>query len=378
MNHLSDYHRYLLAGKIAGNLTKEEALELDQYFQHHAEIRLAYQQMLNELPDHMIEDRFTLTDRPGYWKKAEDLQLSEKKGVIALFTKIAVAIISIGLALGIWLWYPSASTHKETVNNTTKPHPGVQLKLANGKIFDLSTQQGSIVDGATTLIHDAKSLTYSSNGDKAAGTNTVQVPIGMDYQITLSDGSKVWMNSLTRLDFPFQFDADKREITLRGEAYIEVAHNSSQPFIVHLPGSSVKVLGTAFNINTYDPGVVKVALVEGAVNLTGGNAELRLTPGNQAVYTVNGSIEQETFNAKSVLSWRNGVIYFEYADLQEIGNVLQRWFGIKISIDNPALNQKRIKGILNKEQPLSVFLDDLKFIANIDGQLDKENVLHFK
>lgn len=378
MNHLSDYHYYLLAGKIAGNLTSEEAHALDGFFQSDPELLSIYRQMLSELPTDMVEGKFRSVDQPRYWKKAAELRPPGNKTAIPLLLKISVAAISIGLVFLLWFWYPSGSTQKEITDIPTTQHPGIQLKLATGKIVDLSAQQGNIVEDHATLINEAKSLTYSTTEEQAGGINTVLVPAGMDYQVTLSDGSKIWMNSMTRLDFPFQFSPDKREITLEGEAYIQVAEDSLRPFTVHLPGSSVMVLGTAFNVNTYDSSTVKVALVEGSVNLNWGSSHIRLIPGQQAVCTISGTIKQETFNPRTVLSWREGVMYFEYADLMEIGKVLERWFGVQIRIDNPGLSKKRIKGVLTKDQPLSVFLDDLKFIANITSQLDKDGVLHFK
>lgn len=389
MNHLSDYHHYLLAGKIAGNLNEDEAVELEQLFRDHAGMRLAYQQMLSELPGNMIDEQFRFIDNPEFWKKPAQLRygkdsvkpLTPKNRTIPLIVKVVAAAVLTGLVAGIWYWYPFPSSGErpaETVAAAPLPDQGIRLTLANGKTVDLSRQQGNITEGAATLVNESKSLHYSVNGEVAVGINSVFVPVGMDYQITLSDGSKVWMNSMTRLDFPFRFNAGKREITLEGEAYIEVAKDASRPFTVHLPNSSVKVLGTEFNVNTYDSGVVKVALVEGSVNLTGGGLEATLAPGNQAVYTGGGSIEQAVFHARSVLSWRKGVVYFEYADLQEIARVLQRWYGVTVRIDNAALNQKRIKGVLNKDQPLSVFLDDLKFIANINSQLDKDGVLRLR
>ncbi len=385
MNHLSDYHHYLLAGKLAGNLSEEEAIELDRLFQDHAELQTAYQTMLRELPGQMVEERFRFTDDPVFWKKPGELRPAVKSKTIPLMLKIAAAAVLVGVIAGLWRWYPSRISSGESVEKIAvapAPPQGIQLKLANGKIVDLSTQQGNIAEGSATLVNDAKSLSYSVNGNEASGTNSVFVPVGMDYQITLSDGSKVWMNSMTRLDFPFRFEAGKREITLEGEAYIEVAKDASRPFIVHLPNSSVRVLGTEFNINTYDPGTVKVALVEGSVNLSAGGSQAVLTPGHQAVYTEGAAgqdaIAQAPFNAASVLSWRKGMVYFEYADLQEIARVLQRWYGVTVKIDNASLHQKRIKGVLNKDQALSVFLDDLKFIANIHSQLNEDGVLRFR
>jgi ferric-dicitrate binding protein FerR (iron transport regulator) len=200
----------------------------------------------------------------------------------------------------------------------------------------------------------------------------------MDYQVTLSDGTKIWMNSATRLHFPTNFHADAREISIDGEAYLEVAQDAKRPFTVRLPNSSVQVLGTALNVNTYHPDVTNVALVSGAIQFSGGQTRLMLKPGEQVVYSEEGGISKQTFDPKFVLSWKKGLYYFEAADLNDIAMVIQRWFGVNTMIDSKDLLNTKVAGVLDKHQPLENFLDDLKAIAHIQAYFDKAGVLHFK
>ncbi len=119
--------------------------------------------------------------------------------------------------------------------------------------------------------------------------------MGMDYKINLSDGSEIWLNSMSKLIFPSEFASDKRVVTIDGEAYLNVAKNPSKPFIVRLPENTIEVTGTEFNINTYNKNSVRVALVDGGINLTSSTSTVKMKPGTQAVVT-NGLVNLESFD----------------------------------------------------------------------------------
>src|SRR5690606_7411958 len=120
------------------------------------------------------------------------------------------------------------------------------------------------------------------------------------------------LNSVTELQFPSAFDSLKREIRINGEAYLHIKKDVSRRFIVHLPGNTVKVLGTEFNVNSYSANLVKVSLVEGAVVLKSARDSVNILPGLQAKST-GGSINSQPFDAKKALGWRDGIFYFEKA-----------------------------------------------------------------
>lgn len=382
MEDLSEHHQELLIGKLAGTLTEEETFELDALLRDSSEIRLAFENMQHAFPADLSHNNFEKLDQAGYWRDltAEIRSRNAKAGRVILMRRLAIAAVVLGLAFTGWFLFEKQSSQNTATRQTATVKPTVQLKLADGKIIDLSKEKGQIVQQGAKLINENNALQYSTTDNVASGINSVIVPVGMDYKITLEDGSMVWMNSLTQLDFPFRFPGDKREITLTGEAYLEIAKDAKRPFLVHLPGGTVSVLGTEFNVNTYDSGTIKVALVEGKVNVSGGNQSVALTPGNLAIYSHNSGspISTQKFEAKKVLSWRKGLYYFDDASLDEIGKVLNRWYGVRVQIDNPALRQKRFAGILDRNKPLQVFLDDLKGMSRIASFVDDKGVLHFK
>lgn len=378
MNNLSEHHENLMLGQITGSLSDEEADEFNELWTQDAGFQAAHQHMLERFPDEISANYFERLDKAGYWKDLSFLSPHKLTPVrrISFNWRIAgAAAAAIIVVLGTLLFRDAPEKMRMPV--VAQKNEAVELRLANGKKINLSAQQGKVLAENATLHNKDKTLKYTVSGNEPSGINSVTVPVGMDYKIVLSDGSQVWMNSITRLEFPFRFSNDRREITIHGEAYLEIAKDSKRPFIVHLPNSSVQVLGTAFNVNSYDTSAVKVSLVNGKVNMNANHQSISLSPGNQAILKQTNIIKQP-FNAKTELSWRNGLYYFEDVSLQQLEPVLNRWFGVRVQVDNIDLKSKSFAGVLDKNQPLAVFLDDLKGISKITSFIDKEGVLHFK
>jgi hypothetical protein len=383
MTNLSEEEQYLLLGKVTDSLSPGEKEDLDILLRDKPELREAYGELIRQLPRQDVANSFERLKQPGYWKNL-DTQFRKQQAirVTPLYKKLMAAAVFTGVCIGgglIWNQLKNRNI-SSTAMTVTKKTTGIQLKMADGKVINLSADQGGINTGVVQLINANKTLTYSLKNE-VAGTNEINsliVPVGMDYKINLSDGTEVWLNAATQLNFPLAFTGNIREITINGEAFLKVAKNPKKPFIVHLPNSTVQVLGTEFNVNTYDQGIAKVALVKGSVNMHAAAGNSKLAPGMEAICTTGIPIKQQVFDPKIVLSWRNGLFYFEDAPLTEISKVTPRWFGIEVIIDNPSLYKRRFTGVLNKNQPISVFLEDLKAISDIDSYIDKRKVLHFK
>ncbi|WP_186774158.1 FecR family protein [Chitinophaga pinensis] len=260
------------------------------------------------------------------------------------------------------------------INNTT-----LQLQLSNGEIVDLSAPQDSItVNGGTQLKNRNNSLTYSTK-DKTNTTeqvNKLWVPPGMDYHITLSDGTLIFLNSATSLRFPFHFTGNTREVFVDGEAYLQVAKDQNRPFILHTPNGAVQVLGTSFNVNTYDPGLIKVSLVEGAVSFATANKQTILKPGQAITYLENKGTMLTALNENDLL-WIKGRYKLDNTSMSEITKVLPRWYGVKVVIDNPATARKKFTGTILKAEPIQEFLDAIKLTTGAESYY-KDGVLHIR
>jgi len=361
---------YLFAGKIAGTLNNIELIEIDTLIAEDNSILERWQAFITALPVTGIESSFQEMDNPDKWA---DLTSTFKKPAtsIHLLKKLAAAAVLTGICIiGGYLFFSREAP--QIAANT------IQLKLANGQVIDLSKQKGDVTTGDAQLSNTQHTLTYTVSGKEKPGLNSLTVPVGKDYKITLNDGTEVWLNSASQLSFPFAFDGNTREISINGEAYLKIAPDATKPFIVHLPHNQVQVLGTEFNVNSYDSGVVKVALVQGAVNVINSTATVAVKPGMEAISGEHG-ITMESFDKTRVLGWKKGIYYFYGADLKEISKVLPRWFGVNVSIDNPAVMSKKFAGGVDRNQPIDVFIDNLKMVTDINCTFDQaSNTLHFK
>ncbi|GEP97643.1 FecR family protein [Chitinophaga cymbidii] len=378
MKLLSDYEEYLIYAKIAGSLSGREEAECEDLLRNNALAAEEYQRLLQKLPPEDVSSAFSRFKDPAKWPDSYRLTgvLRKVKSTSTLrrLSVAAAAALLLGIA-GTW-WLQNGPTG--TKNAAPFEADGIRLTLSGGQQIDLSRNKGVINSGTAQLTNSGTSLQYASPAGTGAAMNKLVVPNGMTYQITLSDSTKIWLNAATRLDFPFAFAGNTREVTIEGEAYFEVAPMPGKPFFVHLPNSTVQVLGTRFNVNSYDTGTDQVALVEGAVRMKAGAQDLQLAPGRAGTYQAGKGLSENSFDQQKVLAWREGLFYFKNASMQEISRVIRRWYGLETRIDNAALQQRKFTGVIDKNQPVHIFQNNLKAISGIDSYLDAGNILHFK
>jgi len=365
-----------------GKISAEELALLQQLISEDKDAMSFYQEKRALATDaeieHLVSNRNPSTTLLKIW---DDIQAKKRRiVVIKRVLSVAAAAIVVSMVM-VAVRYLPANKNNGVAKNEVKNKNAIELTLPNGEKVDLSSRQGQMKIGNTTINNNNKSLSYSATGNENSAISTLLVPIGKDYQIELSDGTKVFLNSATSLQFPLVF-MNTREITINGEAYLQIASDASKPFIVHLPNMDVRVLGTEFNVNTYDKGEDKVALVNGAVNLTGrSEASISkqgkiLKPGQQAV--LNGKeLEVSSFDPDYALSWRRGYFRFKDIPLSKVCEVIPRWFGIEVKMDNPNIADMQFSGALYRNTPLRDQLSRFE----IDGQVSyywEGDVLHFK
>ncbi len=165
--------------------------------------------------------------------------------------------------------------------------------------------------------------------------NTLIVPYGKRSTLTLSDGSKVWLNSGSVLEFPAQFAGDNREVSLAsGEMYIEVAPDRKKSFYVRTSDFKIRVYGTKFNVSTYANSPKSIVLVEGSVGLQSINGdEVNLTPNEQAVYSQDGTFNTQKVDVAHFISWKNGYLMFEDTPMSEVLKQVERYYNLSFNYD---------------------------------------------
>ncbi|WP_316841343.1 FecR family protein [Pedobacter gandavensis] len=255
----------------------------------------------------------------------------------------AAAAILMILSIGGYFYFQkySSATSTELAVNRNDVDPGgnkATLTLADGSKISLTDAgNGELAKQSGVSISKSKNgeLVYSivASETKQHVFNTISTPRGGVYQVNLPDGTKVWLNAASSIKFPTTFaHLSERKVELEGEAYFEVAKNKKLPFIVSTEGQQVKVLGTHFNINSYDDeDEVKTTLLEGSVEVFAGNTML-LKPGQQA--NVNrigsGNVKVSAANIAQVMAWKNGFFHFEKDNLHAVMRQLSRWYDVEV------------------------------------------------
>lgn len=370
----------LMTEKLAGVISASDEDYIDQLIENDSVIHEKWEEMQSI----MGKDSMTNNTHKGSppWrikgKTAKQIRFySWSRGVAACL--VLLVLFSIG-----YTFLNRSSKEEPLIVTVESPSDHISLQLSDGQEINLSNSEGSIQSGNIVLENENQTLSFSATelaGHKSDkhNINTLSVPVGMDFRVNLADGTIVWLNSTTEIKFPFKFSSTIREVEVNGEAYFEVAKDSKRPFIVHLPESDIEVLGTAFNINSYEPDTEKVALVEGAVKIKTPESITNITPGTELMYIKGKGISQTSFDSKEILGWQKGIFYFYDAGLPKICNVIPRWFGIDVVLDNPSIEAKRFAGILDKNQPIEIFLEDLQTITDIEYYFEKGGKeLHFR
>lgn len=389
-----------------GTCTLEERELVEKYFNRH---------ILNN-------DRFPTA--AGYAKAEAQLEKTLKKHILrpAITTietqrRIAIAA-SVLLVMAIGYYFYAIVEHpKSEVGNIAQNDvlPGgnkATLTLTDGSIIDLSSEHDGIVMTENELKYEdgsripllrgdiPSSSSHSDNGltpPRLHNSNDIveyvlSTPLGGQYQITLPDGSKVWLNAASTLKYPSQFASEKREVTLVGEAYFEVTNiqmeasnrpkndkqKSKTPFIVKTRGQHITVLGTAFNVSAYsDEKEIKTTLVNGTVLVSlannaqtgkpminnqlasGRTTSMMLHPGQQAIVREKEPPEVRNANVNNEIAWKNGLFSFDNKTFQQVMTELSRWYNFDIVYDGPVPNDSFF-GIAHRSDKLSLVLDLLE------------------
>lgn len=338
-----------------------------------------------------------------------DLPGTEERIVRGVLTQIVVrfsffrkwgwaAAVLLTIGAGVFLWRYEKTAPHPLANTGAHPQPDADpgsnkamLTLSDGTVIPLdSAANGAIArQGNTSVVKQAGGqISYDLKGGAGgagaaggaegagdAGTggasgvaaaplmNTLHTPRGGQYQLTLPDGTRVWLNAASSITYPVVFGGKQRTVQISGEAYLEVAKNKDKPFIVNVDGgSSIEVLGTQFNVNSYsDESAVKTTLLEGSIKVTAGTAVV-LKPGQQAQIARQRLSVSNNADMDKVLAWKNGFFDFEDVRLEEVLRQLSRWYDVEVVYEKGVPNIQ-FEGEISRNIKLS---DLLKVLARAE------------
>jgi transmembrane sensor len=299
---------------------------------------------------------------------------------------IAAAAIFLVLGFSILSYFYSANYEKHVGVEFTKDIPagknGGSLTLPNGKVISLSSSKNGVVIAADLLSYDDQTpVSDIQKTDMEALANAKKIESlqlttakGQTYQLTLPDGTNIWLNASSKLIFPASFVGQtERNVELEGEGYFEVSKNKTQPFKVKTKKQEVKVLGTHFNIHAYGTEPTEVTtLAEGSVDVKTLQDQQLLTPNHQATIS-NNKIELAPANLKYNLAWKNGYFRFNQDDITEIMRRISRWYDINVVYEGE-ISQEKFSGTISSSKNISQVLKMLSYSQDIKFKIEGRRV----
>lgn len=216
-------------------------------------------------------------------------------------------------------------------------------------------------------------------GGKQTSEVTMQeifVPKGQVNQVFLADGTRIWINSETKLITPSVFSTNERVVKLNGEAFFEVAKDAKRPFRVEVNGQQIEVLGTSFNVRAYEnSNVIETTLETGQIRLMTGNQATLLEPGEQSLFNksekqlIISKVNPETFS-----SWKDGRYEFHNEDLIEVFKVVERWYDVEITTDETYFSGMHFSGVIKRNKDAKHFLELLNLSVPICYEIKAEKI----
>ena len=299
------------------------------------------------------------------------------------------AAASILLMLGTG-YYFLTHTHKEQKDLSGTKQPKMNdiappntvhavLTLSNGqKIILDSTGNGILAkQGSVNVIKLANGEIAYRGASNEIQYNTLSNPRGSKViNLVLADGSKVWLNTASSLTYPTAFTGNERKVEITGEAYLEVAHNATMPFIVSKGNTSIKVLGTHFNVNAYDnESSLNVTLLEGSVRVAAnGNQQPKvIVPGEQAQVNKNGNIAvANSVDLNEVIAWKEGVFSFKGASIESIMRQVSRWYDVDVVFEEPV--EEKFYAEVSRNTGVSNLLQMLEATKSVHFKIERNTI----
>lgn len=361
----------LLKKYCAGNCSEEEIAILETWY-------VRQNMPLPEISE--IEKEKQLDE---VWNS---LPIHSKKHLISkLWPRVAAAgMIILALSAGFLFYFFKKTPQKDQSNYAREIKPGgdkAVLTLADGSKINLSdVAQGQLAEQSGISISktadgqliykviEAAGGSYSGNNIEY---NTIETPLGGQYQVYLPDGTKVWLNAASVLRYPVKFMGNERKVELKGEGYFEVAKIKNRTFKVFSAEQTIEVLGTHFNVMAYpDEKVIKTSLIEGSVRVRNAKYSKLLIPGEQSLVSADQEIKiNEGVDLEDVIAWKNG--YFKFNEnLESIMNKVSRWYNVDVVYESKPDEDLVFAGKISRTRDIDAILKIMEYTGKVHFKVE--------
>ncbi len=375
----SEYLSSLILKYLKNEITDKEQQILNEWLEESPQNKALLESFRQTTKVEQDIDQLRNVDVNAQWERfnANIGRSQSKKLRLSKWWPRVAAVLLVASSIAGYVYQSQKKSATSDTVLTYDVKPGSEraiLQLADGAVVNLGRYQKHS-DHDQDQGFDVKdgTLYFTANHTKSSQANhhSLRTPRAGEYKVVLPDGTKVWLNASSYLSFPQNFDGNERRVQLKGEAYFEVAHQPSKPFIVSFNDTEVKVLGTHFNINTYGS-TSKTTLIEGSVSISEGEHQTLLKPGQEASIEQGEIAVQKTEVYKSI-AWKEGVFYFKEDHIKEILDQISRWYDVEIVCQGKP-SQQAITGNIRRQATLNQVLEMLSTLTNAKFNLTDRTV----
>lgn len=372
---------------LLGDITPQEQKELEAWCDQNESNRLFFENIQKENLLAQEHELYKNVDKVKAFStfKQKTHVLNKKHKTVDIISWKYAAIFLLPLAIAAVLW-TNFKPEETPIPQQVAIHSGASqalLILENGQKVALTSGDGndSLIKNSN-IVRKKDELIYTSTKQEQAPQeirfNELIIPKGGEYKVTLSDGTVVYLNSVTHLKYPTTFGDKERRVQLDGEAYFEVTKDSQHPFIVEVNGVEVKVYGTSFNVNSQQDHKIQTVLVEGSIGIKiqSSGEEQIISPGEMAVFDeIPQNITIKKVNPQVYTDWRNGIFRFENERLEDILNKLANWYDVEIFYQSPDVKELHFTGYIERYKKIDTILRSITLATNVQFSIREKTIL---
>ena len=374
----------IIQKSLKGKLSESEERQLSGWRKVSDENERAFQRMISEDFYTIGMEKLEMYDsRVAYGRFLQKkYQQRRKRRLLINMARVAAVALPFVIALVLYVGLNREEEQMVRPSLASNILPGTSkavLTLANGQMIPLGKEatDSTIITDGTQISASGSGVTYASGVESESVVyNKLEIPRGGEFCLTLSDGTRVWLNSETSIQYPVAFGAKERRVFVNGEAYFEVAKDAKKPFTVQFMSSSVTVLGTSFNIRAYpEEKRSQTTLAEGSVRIYSPGSSMLLKPGEQAeVSALSGEMVKQEVEVKNFTSWKDGRFVFEQQPLEDIMRTLERWYDIRVIFKDEGAKRISLSGNMKRYGDFSQVMKMLQMTGDVRFELHGNDV----
>lgn len=371
--------------QLIGKATETEKTKLQQWIDEDESHREWYQNLISR--NNLVEryQAYHDTDAEGAWARFDALKYPKRKFKLRSVLKYAAVALVLIVGIGVYLQRRESPSIPPTISEDVKlamQHTELSgrnhAKVEKLSAESISQEKREILTVENNATDAAATDDDSETGDWLRNAQRATTYHDKEFWLTLSDGTVVHLNYNTRIIYPEKFVGDTREVILSGDAYFMVAHDDSHPFIVHTSNGTVKVYGTEFMVETNGKdGSTHVALVKGSVGVTPNKGtEQIMRPGQLATINAqNGQCSLQKVDTYPYVAWNTGTFSFNNANLEDVMDILSRWYNVDVAFANDKRKQEKLYGDFDRYESLDNILSAIQKSTGIHIERVKNKLI---